>query len=189
MDLRIYIKKKRALLVSLNITKIFALISIISFGITNVRALPWDTDLYNQQSLKSNEVVRAPVKGTVPVGYKPFTMTIEEAEKSLSNPVTFDKNSVWRGQRLWNAQCSACHGNLGDSSTKAGKLLGAPNLKDDRFKAYSDGRVYATIVNGIRAMPRYGYKLSDPERWDVVNYLKFLQGKEVSGVIRPVQED
>lgn len=151
-------------------------------------ALPWDTDLYNQQSLKSNEVARAPVKGTVPVGYKPFNMTIEEADGKLSNPVKFEKNSVWRGQRLWNSQCAACHGVAGDANSYNGKLVGAPNLLEQRFKPYSDGKLYGTIVLGIRGMPRYGYKLSEAERWDIVNYLRFLQGNDVEGVKRPSSE-
>jgi len=153
-----------------------------------VEALPWDIDMYSQQSLQSTEIARSPVKGTVPLGYTPFTMTIEEAETNLENPTPFDENSVWRGKRLWNAQCSSCHGVAGDSATKIGGLVGAPNLREERFKSYSDGRVYGTIVWGIRGMPRYGYKLSEGERWDVVNYLKFLQGKEVSdgSISRPV---
>lgn len=151
-------------------------------------ALPWDIDMYSQQSLQSTEIARAPVKGTVPLGYSPFTMTIEDAEVKLTNPVPFENNSVWRGKRLYNAQCSSCHGVAADSATKVGGLLGAPNLLEERFKSYSDGRVYGTIVWGIRGMPRYGYKLSEGERWDIVNYLKFLQGKEVSDgtISRPV---
>jgi mono/diheme cytochrome c family protein len=154
--------------------------------ISRVNALPWDTDMYSQQSLKSNEVARAPVKGTVPLGHKPFTMTMDEAEKSLKNPVAFDSNSVWRGQRLWNTQCLPCHGATAESNTKIGKLVGAPNLLESRFDSYSDGRIYGTIMLGVRGMPRYGYKLSEEERWDVVNYLKFLKGKDVEGMKRPV---
>lgn len=162
-----------------------SIVLILALSVSSAYALPWDRDMYSQQSLRSNEVARAPVKGTVPVGYKPFTMSMEEAEKNLKNPVSFDSNSVWRGQRLWNAQCLPCHGAVGNSNTKIGKLMGAPNLLESRFDSYSDGRMYGTIMLGVRAMPRYGYKLSEEERWDVVNYLKFLKGKEVEGVKRP----
>lgn len=155
---------------------------------TSANALPWDIDMYTMQSLKPGEVAREPVKGTVPVGFKPFTMTIDEADKNLSNPIDFSQDSVWRGQRLYNIQCSACHGIAGDSDTKIGKLLGAPNLHEERFKPYSDGKIFGTITLGLRGMPRYSYKLSEPERWDVVNYLKFLQGKEVPGIVRPVSK-
>ncbi|HMO18710.1 MAG TPA: c-type cytochrome [Oligoflexia bacterium] len=160
----------------------------LAFSPSTVSALPWDVDMYSQQSLQYTEIARAPVKGTVPVGYKPFTMTIEEADGVLQNPVPLTDESLWRGKRLWAAQCSSCHGISGESATKIGGLLGAPDLLEDRFKTYSPGRVYATIVWGIRSMPRYGYKLSEGERWDIVNYLRFLQGVERgTGLIeRPV---
>jgi mono/diheme cytochrome c family protein len=140
-------------------------------------ALPWDIDMYSQQSLKANEIARAPVEGTIPLGYAPFTMTIEEADKNLNNPVPSSPNTLWRGKRLWSAQCSSCHGLDAKSKTNIGKLLGAPNLTEERFQSYSDGKIYGTIVWGIRTMPRYGYKLSDEERWDIVNYFKNLQGR------------
>lgn len=165
--------------------KTFLILAIFSL-VSKAYALPWDKDMYSQQSLKSNEVARAPVKGTVPVGHKPFTMTMDEAEKTLKNPTAFDSNSVWRGQRLWNTQCLPCHGATAESNTKIGKLVGAPNLLDARFNSYTDGRIYGTMMLGVRGMPRYGYKLSEEERWDVVNYLRFLKGKDVEGVKRPV---
>ncbi len=140
-------------------------------------ALPWDVDMYSQQSLKSGEVSRAPVEGTIPLGYTPFRMSIEEADGKLENPVPASGNSLWRGKRLWSAQCSSCHGLDAKSETYIGKKLGAPNLLEQRFLPYTDGRLYATIVWGVRSMPRYGYKLSEEERWDIVNYLKHLQGR------------
>lgn len=163
---------------------VYLMMCFVLSGLTPDRAmcLPWDIDMYSQQSLKSSEIARAPVEGTVPLGYTPFTMTIEEADGTISNPIPLSRNSLWRGKRLWSAQCSSCHGVTGDSNTKIGKLMGAPSLLEDRFKPYTDGRVYATIVWGVRSMPRYGYKLSEEERWDIVNYLKFLQGADVDGV-------
>lgn len=161
-----------------NIKIISSLIISLAFMPYEAYSLPWDIDMYSQQSLKSNEIAREPVKGTVPVGYKPFTMTIEEADKNLKNPVELSKNSIWRGRRLWNAQCSSCHGLGGNSNTNIGKLLGAPDLMQDRFDSYSDGKLYGTIVWGIRSMPRYGYKLSEKERWDIVNYFRYLQGRK-----------
>lgn len=153
-----------------------ALLSVLLLSST-VHALPWDIDMYSQPSLKAGEVARAPVEGTVPLGYTPFKMTIEEADGVLHNPISHSGDSIWRGHRLWSAQCSSCHGVDGSSATKVGKLMGAPNLLEDRFKPYSDGKLYGTIVWGVRSMPRYGYKLSEDERWDIVNYLRFLQGK------------
>ena len=154
--------------------------------VSSALALPWDIDMYRQETLKSNEVARAPVPGTVPVGRIPFTMTMEEAEKALTNPVSADFNSVWRGQRLFNANCSTCHGvtGLGDGPTSQ-LLVGIPNLLQDLYKQRTDGRVFGVIHYGQNAMPRYGFKFSTAEKWDLVNYVRFLQGRDVQGVPRP----
>lgn len=149
-------------------------------------ALPWDVDMFSQENLKSNEVARAPVKGTVPLGYTPLAMTNDEASEKLQNPVDATMDSVWRGQRLYNANCVPCHGRKGDGKGPVGPLVAAPNLTDDFYKKRTDGRIYAVLQNGGAAMPRYGYKFSTREHWDVVNYVRFLQGlKDVPSVKRP----
>lgn len=155
-------------------------------GASSVLALPWDTDMFRQESLKSNEVVRSPAKGTVPLGYQPFTLSIEEAEKKLSSPLPLSKAAVWAGRRFYNTQCLPCHGARGDAATKIGQTMGAPNLLTDLYRQRTDGRIFAVIFHGLRAMPRYGYKLSTEERWKVVNYLRFLQGADVPGM--PISE-
>ena len=149
-------------------------------------ALPWDIDMYRQESLKANEIARAPVKGTVPLGRKPFILSVEEAEKVLKNPVPFSLHSVWRGQRLWNANCTPCHGQSGAGEGAVAKqFIGIPDLLGDLYKQRSDGRAYAVIHHGQGNMPRYGYKFSDSEKWDIVNYLRFLQGRDSPGIERP----
>ena len=170
---------------SARVIALVCLICTVLFSARLAGALPWDIDMYRQESLKSNEVGRAPVIGTIPRGYKPFRMSIEEAEKSLQNPVPGTLHSAWRGQRLWNANCLSCHGELGVGDGPVGPLMGVPNLLTDFYKNKSDGRVFAVIHHGLRAMPRYGYKLSVAERWDLVNYLRVLQGERIAGFKRP----
>ena len=150
-------------------------------GLESAQALPWDTDMYRQPSLKANEVSRSPAEGTVPIGYEPFTLTLEEAEQQLKNPVALDKNSAWRGQRLFNANCSACHNLNADGQGTVGKLMGVPDLRGDFYKTKTDGRIFGVIHYGLRQMPRYGYKFSAHEQWDIINYLRVLQGTQVSG--------
>jgi hypothetical protein len=42
--------------------------------------------------------------------------------------------------------------------------------------AYTDGYIFAIIRNGKGLMPSYN-RIEEPDRWDVVNYLRSLQGK------------
>ncbi len=148
-------------------------------------ALPWDRDMFSQQSLKSNEISRSPVKGTFPIGRKPFLMTTEEASEKLANPVQFDKMSVWHGQRIWNANCLPCHGVNAKSEGTIGQKMAAPNLLTDFYKQRTDGRFFGVLTYGGVNMPRYGYKFSEQEKWDVINYLRFLQGRPLEGISLP----
>ena len=163
-----------------------ALIAIVCCsGIAN--ALPWDEDLYKQQSHKANEISRNPAKNTVPVGRTPFKMSTQEAEKSLQNSVKFSRDSVWRGQRLYNANCLTCHGKTGAGEGPVGPQMSVPSLLDDFYKGTTDGKVFGVIYNGGASMPRYGYKFSSDEIWSMVNYLRFLQGRDVEGMQRPAK--
>ena len=153
---------------------------------SDASALPWDKDMFSQKSLKANEIARAPVSGTVPRGYTPFKpKNIVEAEKMLQNPTPFGKDTVWRGRRLWSINCATCHGIKGDGTGPVGPQIGAPNITVDSYKAKGDGSIFGIIRLGGSKMPVYGYKLSESEQWDLVNYVRFLQGQEAEGIPRP----
>jgi hypothetical protein len=51
-----------------------------------------------------------------------------------------------------------------------------PSLLTDQAKGHSDGYLFAMIRNGRGAMPTYN-RIEEPDRWDVVNYVRGLQGK------------
>ena len=169
---------------------IIFIILLFAFFNSSALALPGDYDMYRQQSLQTNEIARAPVKGTVPKGREIFTYTIEEGANKLKNEIPKDKYSVWRGMRLWNSNCWTCHGKTGDGKGPVGSQLGVPNLLTDYYSKTPDGRVYSVIQLGLRNMPRYGFRFSPKEKWDIVNYLRFLQGKfDVEGIEKPVKEN
>ena len=159
---------------------------VIFGSVSDAKALPWDKDMFSQKSLKANEVARDPAPGTVPLGYTPFKpKNIVEAEKMLTNPVPFGKDSVWRGRRLWSVNCATCHGIKGDGGGPVGPQIGAPNITVDSYKQKGDGSIFGIIRLGGSKMPQYGFKLSEDEQWDLVNYVRFLQGQTVDGIPRP----
>lgn len=167
--------------------------SLFAFGMLaavlpgTAHALPWDMDMYRQQSFQANEMARAPATGSVPVGHIPWSMTTEEAATNLKNPTPLSKVSIIRGKRIFETNCRTCHGSSGVGDGPVGKLgvLAVPNILDQTYHAKPDGQVYGVLMNGGANMPRYGYKFSDAERWDVINYVRFLQGRPVEGMERP----
>ncbi len=148
-------------------------------------ALPWDTDMLRQQSFQAGEMPRAPAQGSVPIGYQPYTLDPVQAAATLKNPVPVSFDSVWRGRRLYSANCQTCHGKVADGDTFVGPLVKAPSLHEEARKAKTDGHYFHVIRNGQAAMPRYGFKFSAAEQWDIVNYVRFLQGTDVPGMERP----
>jgi hypothetical protein len=54
-------------------------------------------------------------------------------------------------------------------------------LLSDVTKNRADGYIYGMIRNGRGLMPTYD-RIEDMDRWDVVNYVRALQGK-IAGVV------
>lgn len=140
-------------------------------------ALPWDVDMFRQQNLRPNEIARSPAEGTVPLGHPPWRMTTEEATNNLRNPVKASDDSIWRGRRLFSANCATCHGLKGDGAGPVGPQMAVPNILSEAYSSKPEGSIYGVLMNGGANMPRYGWKFSDEERWHLVNYVRFLQGK------------
>ena len=110
-------------------------------------------------------------------------MTLDEASSQLSNPSKRDANSIHRGRRLWSANCASCHGLTGAADGPVAKYLQVPNILDKFYmQQRTDGRIFAVIYHGQNQMPRYGYKFTMDEQWDMVNYVRYLQGFPVPGV-------
>jgi hypothetical protein len=110
---------------------------------------------------------------------------------ALHNPVAPDARSLLNGRKYFQINCAVCHGTSGDANT-ALKALNpmygfAPSLLTDQAKGRSDGYVWGMIRNGRGLMPTYD-RIEEMDRWDVVNYLRGLQGKyavEASPLGRP----
>ena len=167
-------------------------------------ALPFNDDMVHDQ-FKTSEVMRAAPKGSVPVGAhryyvdpvlasKNLTDEGRAARAALKNPVPSSPESVSRGKRLWAVNCSPCHGQYTGKEDPAyggsAKFLksidpavagatSGPNLVTETYlrdPSKSDGHLFSYIhFGGLAVMPRYGYKLSLREHWDVVNYIRWMQ--------------
>lgn len=99
-----------------------------------------------------------------------------------SNPVKADEASVSRGKENYDSACALCHGATGEGNGGfSGFLRKFPpvSLVDADRSALSDGAIFVTITEGVPGkMPHLRENLPTPEmRWDVVNYVRFLQGQ------------
>jgi mono/diheme cytochrome c family protein len=141
--------------------------------------VPWSHDMYTQPSLYPQEYPLGSVAGTVSVADDPPPLPHMVAAERLKNPVPMSKASVERGKVLYGYFCVPCHGAGGKGDGPVAPVfVPPPPLDGVAQKGRPDGFIYATIRQGSlsQLMPAYGYRMSEQERWDLVNYVRSLQG-------------
>jgi mono/diheme cytochrome c family protein len=107
----------------------------------------------------------------------------EDADKT-KNPTTVTPESIAKGKELYmertKGNCVFCHGDTGagnEANIAAGKLRRKPAdlTNKERMTAETDGEVYWKITKGIQGiMPAGEKRMSEEERWHVVNYVRTL---------------
>jgi len=117
-------------------------------------ACEWFTDFKSQPSIKPWEVVKD-------------TLTPSRGNPQLSVPTNGTAVQI---------NCAVCHGDraMGDGPATRYGMPGI-NLTTDMTKARTDGYIFGMIRNGRGLMPPYN-RIEEMDRWDVVNYLRALQG-------------
>src|SRR5688500_1261270 len=155
-------------------------------------ACEWFTDFKRQPSLWTWEPVKdsltpsrgnpqysVPVTGLAVTGfqvsYSQLPATIDSMA-GLRNPTAISAASLMNGRKYYQINCAVCHGDSGMGDGPASKL-GVPgiSLVTDITRGRTDGYIFGMIRNGRGLMPSYN-RIEEPDRWDVVNYLRGLQG-------------
>jgi len=99
----------------------------------------------------------------------------------LVNATPADEDSLQRGQMVYAAQCETCHGATGMGEGPAGQALDpAPAPLAHTSQMLSDGDLYWRISEGGHsfgtAMPAWNESLTEQARWDLINYVRSLEG-------------
>jgi len=97
---------------------------------------------------------------------------------NLPNPVPPTEVSIDRGETLFLRFCAPCHGPNAAGITGYIVPAGFPPfpLISDRARNFTDGYIFGMIRMGRGLMPSYGARITYFDRWNVVNYLRVLQG-------------
>ena len=147
---------------------------------------PWDS-VADTIAPRGQPVNSVPVTGLITPGYTFSYRALPNVVDSMSvlvNPQDPAKlsvaeldSSLANGRRYFQQNCAVCHGDAGNGLGPATKYgVPAIGLIGDGTKARTDGYVYGMMRNGRGSMPSYN-RIEEPDRWDVVNYLRGLQGK------------
>jgi mono/diheme cytochrome c family protein len=174
-----------------------ALVVVAALGLS---ACSWFTDFKQQPKFdpwdspsdtippRANPQGSVPISGSVAPEFA-FGRTHLPADiegmGAIPNPTPADSVSVVRGQQLFQINCAVCHGATGSGigalskySPTEGLLVAAPLGAGSAAAGYADGKIFAIIRNGRGRMPSYA-RIEESERWDIVNYIRALQGKGV----------
>jgi len=92
-----------------------------------------------------------------------------EKYKNKANPLANDPNAVAAGSVLFEEHCEDCHG----QEARGGKK--APSLRAKEVQEAAPGALFWILTNGVvrKKMPVWS-KLPEPERWQLVSYIKSL---------------
>jgi mono/diheme cytochrome c family protein len=101
-------------------------------------------------------------------GYAEIAKAPEKAV-SRRNPFYQDPDAIPAGRLLFERHCSECHGNNAEGGKKG------PSLRAQEVQNAAPGAIFWILTNGVvrRGMPVWS-KLPEPQRWQLVTYIKSL---------------
>jgi len=142
---------------------------------------PWETTA-DTVPFRGNPQSSVSIYGSAAPGFEydrtPMPQTIATMA-NIPNPVPADSASVNRGRIQFQINCAVCHGPLGMANgpaTKYGVAGIAIGAGSNAANSLTDGYIFGMIRNGRGLMPPYN-RIEEPDRWDIVNYLRSIQGK------------
>lgn len=146
---------------------------------------PWEAISFPTNTLqpsRGNPQNSVPIEGTFAaafqVSYQALPGTVDSMS-GLKNPTPAGPASLVNGRKLYQINCTPCHGPAGKGDGPVGKYgLPAPSLLTESAKGRTDGYIWGIIRNGRGAMPTYN-RIEEMDRWDVVNYVRGLQAGTV----------
>lgn len=164
---------------SLDICRLAAFVVILQ--VNYAAGFPFNEDMVDGQ-IKTGQIARPGEEKGIALGSIAREFGQDRASVlGLQNPLKADADSLWSGRRIFNAQCSACHGYYSDSGERTASPVSkfvptAPDLGAPEIAAKPDGHFFQYMhFGGVAVMPPYGYKLSTTEHWDIVNFIRVVQ--------------
>jgi mono/diheme cytochrome c family protein len=96
---------------------------------------------------------------------------VPEKARAKRNPMDKDSDALAAGANLFEQHCSECHGDAGEGGKKG------PSLLAREVQNAEPGAIFWILTNGVvrRGLPVWS-KLPEPQRWQLVRYIKSLGG-------------
>jgi mono/diheme cytochrome c family protein len=90
--------------------------------------------------------------------------------RARQNPLEKDPEAVAAGRILFEQRCAECHGDNAEGSKRG------PSLRAAEVQNAEPGAIFWILTNGVvrKGMPVWS-KLPEPQRWQLVSYIKSLR--------------
>lgn len=115
------------------------------------------------------------IAGVAAVLYSLTEWNVPAAAKKLQNPVPATESAIDAGMFNYSKYCKSCHGENGDGKgDRAGELSTTPSdfTNAREMSGATDGELFWKISHGRRPMPSFQDKLTDTQRWQIVDYIR-----------------
>jgi len=173
--------------------KSLSVLTVLGMGVMAVLLVASVNSFTAQNSNSSTTTNRNDSRGITPPSgaraqedFSKNTWELPEDADKTKNPVPASAESVAKGKELYLEQmkgnCVFCHGETG-----TGNEANFPRLRrkpadisnKERMTAMTDGELFWKISKGINGiMPPGEKRMSEEERWHVVNYIRTLVKSE-----------
>jgi len=122
------------------------------------------------QTQKSEKASGGPAASYDPTIYAELQKAPDKA-RNRPNPLQNDPEAVAAGSILFEQHCAECHGDVAEGTRKG------PSLLVPEVQSAPPGAIFWLLTNGVvrKKMPVWS-KLPEPQRWQLVRYIKSLGG-------------
>jgi len=98
-----------------------------------------------------------------------------EKARARHSPVEQEQDAVAAGGKLFELHCAECHGRKASGTRRGPSLLG------EEMQQAPPGAIFWVLTNGVvrHGMPVWS-KLPEPERWQLVTFLKSFRAQTAS---------
>jgi mono/diheme cytochrome c family protein len=127
------------------------------------------------------------VAGGAAVLYSLTQWNVPAVAKKMRNPVPATEPAIDGGMFTYSKYCKSCHGENGDGKgDRASEISVMPTdfTNAPEMRRLTDGELFWKITHGHRPMPAFEDKLSETERWQVVDYIRTFANQPTTSPAR-----
>lgn len=114
---------------------------------------------------------------TTPPPTEPQEPQMTAEDLARKNPVKPTRESIDTGKRLFESQCTMCHGEKGNGKGDLAADRGwrVPDFTDAKaMKEKTDAELFFRLTKGRGHMPGQENRLKEEQKWHIVNFIRSL---------------